>query len=500
MILDRIPIRVRLTLGHALWMSLIFTAIGVGVYRVVEDNVMQSLDSTLLTSARSVRDDKISDQRLYLQGPQYWKYLFEDYFSQPQNSVKAYAQLIDTSGAVQAKTRNFRVRLPVSRVALKRAEQGQETFETFKLQSGKSLRQLTLPIIIHGRFVGKLVQVGTPLTDAQSTLKSVKRMLWLTLSIGLGISVVFGYLLTRRSLRPVTQVTSAVATLGVDNNFDNRLKLPPAKDEMRCLISRFNEMIDRLEDAFVRLKRFSGDVSHELRTPIAVIRGEAELALRRIRTPEEYQTTLATIVKESENMSGIVEDLLLLARAQGQSIELDLEELSLKTFVEGVLDSVKSEISKKGISLELVNEGQETIKLSRGYFALALKNLLLNAAKHSPENAHIKLLVTSTYNETRFDVIDYGEGIPEKDLPYIFDTFYRVESARNRSTGGAGIGLSLSRALVSLHGGKISVKSVFGQGSTFRATLPHQGNPMPSISSRRKKSVDLIAAKEVPVV
>ena len=495
MILGRIPIRIRLSLGHALWMAIIFVAIGIGVYRVVEDNVIQSLDSTLLTSARNIRDEKVKDQRLYFKGSRYWKNLFEDFFNQSKSPIKSYAQLIDTSGAVQAKTRNIRVRLPVSRLALTRADSGLETYETFRLQSGLVLRQLTLPILQNKRFTGDLIQVGSPMTEILGTLKSVKRMLWLTLSLGLVISVLFGYLLTRWSLKPVAMVTSAVASLGVDNNFNKRLKLPPVKDELRELMSTFNEMIDRLEDAFMRLRRFSGDVSHELRTPIAVMMGEAELALRRNRSPEEYQETLSTVVKEAQNMSSIVEDLLLLARAQGNSIQLEREEVEVSVFVASLLDSIGLEAKKSNVQFKLRNEGQKYLNLSSGYFALALKNLLLNAVKHSHEDSEVELWISSTYNETRFDVIDHGEGVPEKDLPYIFDTFYRADTARNRGSGGAGIGLSLAKALVALHGGTISVENNSKSGATFRATIPHSSTFKSSTTNRRRKTVEIVSSE-----
>ena len=320
MILERIPIRIRLTLGHALWMALIFFAIGVGVYRVVDDNMHQSIDVTLMTSAKSIRDSKLSQNKRIANRARSWTELFDNMFAEDRGPARSYAQLIDTSGVIQAKTRNIRVRLPVSDLALERAETGLETFEDFRLNSGVMLRQLTLPIVERGKFTGELVQVGTPMTSTLQTLKSVKRMLWMTSSIGLGMSILVGYLLTMWSLRPVSRITQAAAHLGVNHDFDKRLKAAPANDELSKLMNTFNEMIDRIEDAFLRLRRFSGDVSHELRTPLAVLRGEAELALRRKRSTEEYEESLRTIVKEAAQMSTIVEDLLLLARAQGNAL------------------------------------------------------------------------------------------------------------------------------------------------------------------------------------
>lgn len=495
LILERIPIRARLSLGHAVWMACLFLAIGIGVYRVVEDNVVQSLDAALMASAKNIRDGKRLYRTPIFRSSEYWDSIFQDFFGEDKGPIRSYAQLIDTSGAVQAKTTNTRVRLPVSRFALNRAEEGLETFETFKIQKDTLLRQVTLPLVTRGRFSGELIQVGSPMGEVLQTLKNVRRMLWVTLTIGLVCSVGFGYLLTRWSLKPVTKVTSAVASLGVDNNFDKRLKLPPANDELRDLMKTFNEMIDRLEDAFMRLRRFSGDVSHELRTPIAVLRGEAELALRRVRSPKEYQESLHIVLKEATNMSVIVEDLLLLARAQGKSVPLDWHLVKVSDFIEELIESIRPTFEEKQIEIVVENKGPEFVKLSPTYFSLALKNLLLNACKHSAPESQVEIVVTSTYKETRFEVIDHGEGIPEASLAYIFDTFYRADTARNRDLGGVGIGLSLSKALVSLHKGTLTVESTLGVGSTFRATIPtHTEDDKLLLASRRKKSVEIIPA------
>lgn len=504
MILGRVPIRARLTLGHAIWMAIIFVAIGIGVYRVVDDNITQSIDVTLMTSAKNIRDSKVLAKRHLPHGLRHWDSLFEDIFDREQgedfltrgrNIARSYAQLIDTSGVIQAKTRNIRVRLPVSGIALSRAEAGKETFEEFRLPSGVILRQLSLPIMNHGIFTGELIQVGTPMTSTIQTLKSLKRMLWMTSGIGLAMSVIFGYLLTSWSLKPVSRVTTAVAALGVNNDFDKRLKLTGANDELYQLMTTFNKMIDRIEDAFYRLRRFSGDVSHELRTPLAVLRGEAELALRRERTKEEYQEALRNIVKESGQMSHIVEDLLLLARAHGKAIDLQLITIGSDVFLKSLEESVAKNFEQRNVRLLIKNEGNKEITLSTNYFSVALKNLLLNACKHSAPGGLVELKVSASYNESWFDVTDHGEGIPEDALPYIFDTFFRADTARNRGSGGVGIGLSLAKAMVSLHHGTLTVTSQVGQGSTFRATLPHNldhEEDEDSTALKKKKTVPMV--------
>ncbi|MCX6127969.1 MAG: HAMP domain-containing sensor histidine kinase [Proteobacteria bacterium] len=274
----------------------------------------------------------------------------------------------------------------------------------------------------------------------------------------------------------MARITRDVAAMGFTDNFDRRLKLPAAEDELRLLVQTFNELLGRIEDAFGRLRRFAGDVSHELRTPIAVLRGEAELALRRERTPGEYQSSLRVIVDEASQMSSIVENLLLLARAHGQAIPVHLEDIEISKFIDDLKHSVQKNYDERRLTLsvDLGELGSKTARMAKGYFILALKNILLNACKHSSPGQTVELGVLERPTEWLFTVRDHGEGIPQTSLPYIFDLFYRADTARNRSSGGVGIGLSLAKALVSLHGGHIEVDSVPGQGACFTVCLPRE--------------------------
>lgn len=476
MFLDRIPIKLRLSLGYAVWMAILFGGIGVGVYRFVEHNLYQSVDAALLTSAKSIRDARFTKG---FNSP-----LMEDFLEEflGEKFIKPYAQLVDLSGRVSLKTPSMRVNLPVTPQAVARAERGEPTYETFVRRGRSKIRQVTIPVIKRGRFSRELIQVGAPLDATVQTLNSISLMLWASLPAGLCLSIFFGYLLTSRSLRPVRELTDAASQLKADD-MTMRLPLPSAKDEIRDLTCRFNEMTDRLDDAFSRLRRFAGDVSHELRTPLTVLRGEAELSLRKERTPEEYQRALQTIVKESVNMTDIVEELLLLARAQGNSLTLQWEELRVSDLVAELKDTFDSALNKKKIDLRINDATNEASLLgSRSYLFLSLKNILQNAVKHSGCDATIWLNVSQNSEFTYFTIKDEGEGIPKESLPYIFDPFYRADTARNRKAGGTGIGLSLVQALVKLHEGKIWVDSVAGKGASFTIKIPR--NPKSSIDNR----------------
>lgn len=468
--LSRIPVRLRLSLGHAFWMAFVFFVMGYTLFHIVKHNLYQSVDASLISSAQSIRAARFDRG---FNSPLMERFLHDFFGEKP---IRPYAQLVDLSGKIQAQT-NHQVNLPVTRLALERAEQGLETLETFSLKAPDSapLRQVTLPVVRLGQFTGELIQVGASLDSTQHTMGEILWVLWLSLPIGLGVSIIFGYVLTKRSLQPVVDMSQTVSCLG-SSDLSVRLPVPQAKDELRNLAETFNRMFDRLEDAFLRLRRFTGDVSHELRTPLAVLLGEGELALRKERGPEDYKKALSTIVNEAKNMQSIVEDLLLLARAESQAA-MSWQIVKTETFINELVQSVKSDYRKKEVSLDVQLETNlEEFAANIGFLKIALKNILLNAAKHSAPQQKVKFVVATQEKVPVFSIMDQGEGIPVESLPYIFDPFYRADTARNRASGGSGIGLSLALALVKLHGGTIDVESKPGEGARFRVSWPPPTN------------------------
>lgn len=475
---DRIPVRLRLTLGHALWLAVFFATIGVAIHRLVERNLYQQVDAALLASAKSINDARYARP---LSPPLIQEFLARHF---GEKHTRPYAQLVDLSGKVSARTPNIRVNLPVTSRAWRRAERGFETFESFiGKRSRNPFRQVTLPVLKNGSFTGELIQVGAPLDSTVHALNTINLVLWIALPAGVILSALLGYFLTKRALKPVQDMQAAAAGLGA-KDLAQRLELPPANDELRALAETFNGMLSRLEDAFKRLRRFSGDVSHELRTPVAVLRAEAELALRRERPAEEYREALRNILTETSQMSEIIEDLLLLARAESKSVAMQWGDVDLIHFIDTIKESVQVVFDSRSISLEIAidSSAPDSFRASANYLALAIKNLLLNAVKHSASGSKVTLAVSGQPNpvkgdidgtDIRFEVRDSGEGIPSESLPYIFDPFYRADTARNRANGGAGVGLSLSKAMVKLHSGSIAVDSVFGQGATFTVDLPY---------------------------
>ena len=462
--LEHIPIRLKLSLGHTFWLSILFVTLGFGLYRFVENNFIESIDGALLASAKSIRDN--ASVKNY--DPFFMESLLEDFLM--GSYVRSSAQLVDLSGKVSVKTPNLKVQLPISNLALVRAKSHLETYETFNVTHAPPIRQVTLPVMSRtGQFQGQLIQVGTSLGPTIQSLSHIRSTLLIALSLGFILSVLFGYFLTARSLRPVSDMMRAASHIGVDN-LDGRLPIPKAKDELRNLAITFNDLLSSLQSAVGRLKRFAGDVSHELRTPISVVRGEAELALRRERTIDDYKEVCRTILSESEHMTQIVENLLLLVRAQSHALEVKKEKILVREFVEELRSSVRKLFEEKNISLDVDVKTDEEFFAHQQYLSMALRNILLNAATYSPRDSHV-LFSVEKKEELIFRISDEGDGIDEADLPFIFDLFYRADAARNRKEGGCGIGLSLAEALVKLHKGWIKVTSKKGHGTTFEVIM-----------------------------
>jgi signal transduction histidine kinase len=299
-------------------------------------------------------------------------------------------------------------------------------------------------------------------------------VLWILIPIVLIISTVLGYILTGSSFKFVTNISNAASTMGI-HDLSFRLTLPKPQDEIYHLCSTFNGMLTRLEDAVKKLRRFAGDVSHELRTPLAVLRGEAELALRKERSNEDYKEALLKCSKESVHMTHIIEDLLLFTRVESKSIKLTWQKTNAYEWGKELISHVQQEFDKRGVQLQFHHK-LDSFWCSPNYLFLSLKNILINAAKHSSKNDIVIFEISESKNKyCSLKVIDQGEGIAESELQNIFDPFYRADTARNRQTGGAGIGLSLALSLVNLHNGKIEVTSKISEGTTFEVLIPLNG-------------------------
>jgi heavy metal sensor kinase len=279
-----------------------------------------------------------------------------------------------------------------------------------------------------------------------------------------------GIFLAGRALAPVDRITRAARRIEA-NDLSQRLQLDLPDDELGRLATAFDEMIDRLDQAFQRQRRFTADASHELRTPLAVIRSQLDVALARRRSPEYYQRLLDSLREETERLSGLVESLLMLARADaGQALtlrEVDLEEIAAETVAR-----VATQMHEHGLELGVTIQPIGQARGDAVWLSQLLLNLLDNALRHTPPGGQVALTLQPAEHGAQITVSDTGEGIAPEHLPRLFERFYRIDKARSRTAGGAGLGLAICNWVARAHHGRLDVESTPGQGTTFTLWLP----------------------------
>jgi signal transduction histidine kinase len=252
-----------------------------------------------------------------------------------------------------------------------------------------------------------------------------------------------------------------------------RLPMPEAADEVRELAVAFNATLDRLEAAFKRQRRFTADASHELRTPVTAILGQAELALSRPRPPESYQEALRRIQQEGERMQRLIGRMLALARLEAAARSLETNPVNPVLLIQSLIETLQPLAAEKGLQLTVDLPPPLTIITDPDSLTQILLNLFENAIAYT-DHGRICLSLMVESDQVCFKIEDTGQGIATEHLPYIFEPFYRTDPGRTSSRSSVGLGLALTKDLVSLLGGTIEVTSRPDVGTTFTVTLSQQ--------------------------
>ena len=304
---------------------------------------------------------------------------------------------------------------------------------------------------------------------ADTTFRS---LLWSGLGAGLG-GILLVSLLSGRMLRSVRRLTAAAQKLG-RGDLTQRVAVS-GRDEIGELTSTFNAMAEGLENAERQRRNMVADVAHELRTPLTNIRGYVEAVRDGVLDADE--ATIAHIHQQTMYLSKLVEDLRVLAETESADFQLDREQVVLAEVITRSVESFQQQAQSRSVELTCdfspgVATAGRLVNIDRTRIEQVMNNLLQNAVAHTPAAGRVTVSIQETAQATTVTVADTGEGIPGKDLPYVFDRLYRVDPSRTRSTGGAGLGLTIAKQLVEAHGGSIRVESTVGEGSRFSFSLP----------------------------
>lgn len=317
-----------------------------------------------------------------------------------------------------------------------------------------------------------LIESGRLCDHAQEVLRGLLAFVVLGFPFVLGLLFGGGYLLTRRALVPIDEITRQAEQI-TSRNLCERLPVPKTGDELERLASSLNRMIARLEGAFQQINRFSANVSHELRTPLTILRGELE-GMAREECKPDLLDKIGSAVEETERLGKVVSRLLAISRldtgeARMETVRLDLAELAIST-----VEQMHLLADEKSISMRYNMDGAVEVEGDPSYLGQALVNLVDNAIKYTAQGGWVELSVTANDNNAVavLEVADSGTGIPREALPHVFDRFYRADKARSRDARGMGLGLSIVKAVCTAHRGQVEVFSTEGQGSLFRIELP----------------------------
>jgi heavy metal sensor kinase len=293
----------------------------------------------------------------------------------------------------------------------------------------------------------------------------------IVLPVVLALAGFAGYGLVRRALSPIEQMARRAQEI-TPQRLHERLPNDNADDELGQLARVFNATLARLEQAFEQLRRFTSDASHELRTPLAAIRSVGEVGLQKGGSSAEYRDIIGSMLEEVNRLTSLVDNLLTISRADAGSLQLQMGQVPILQLAREA--AALFEVMAEEKSLEFLLSGDEAIAVQgdRLFLRQALVNVLHNAVKYSPVGGTISVRVQRNAQEVTVEVEDSGPGVPVEDRAKIFDRFYRVDKARWRESGGAGLGLSIAKWVVEAHGGAIGLDGASARGCLFRIQLP----------------------------
>ena len=447
----RRTLRLRLTLWYVAVLALSIGVIAVLFYVGLETALMDQVDRGITETAASEAKTSVGD---FLQnGPEQVP---------DEASSESMIRVLDEEGQVLGGAGAFRGpsagRQPRAGLATVPAPGARAPWRVYT-------QAVTLPTGEPG-----WLQAGASLAGTEAALARLRRQLQLGLPLMLLFAGLGGLFLAARALAPIDHMATAAEQI-TGSDLSGRMG-PQRSEELGRLAAAFDRMLERLDQAFQRERRFVSDVSHELRTPLTALRGRIEVTFNRPRSRPEYEDTLRMLETEVARLTRLSQDLLLLARLDRGAVRSRVQPVDLSELLESVGEQVRPLAQARRQTLVMDIDPYLHLRADADQLIRLFFNLLDNAVKFSPDGGRIGLTGRRDGAAVTVEVSDNGAGIGPEHLDSIFDRFYRTEESRARTTGGHGLGLAIAREVAQAHGGTLAVGSRLGEGSTFTVTLP----------------------------
>ncbi len=458
----------RLTAAYALAGMLLVALATLSLYLVLVSELDRSTDEFL--------KDKVNVVRTMLrQQPEDVDGLHEEVEleSASRRYEQFYISLLDAQGRSQLMTPGMSDQVDLSRLAARAGAQHGASGLTIRGRHGRLFRVITAtaaPGGAPGRPV--TMQVAVDISSKEELLRRFRLWFWLTLAGMLVLFPMVGYQIARQGIRPVEEIARTARRI-TSTHLGERIATEGYPHELASLALTFNRMLDGLESSFERISRFSADIAHDLRTPVNNIRGEAEVALARARTIDEYRDALESSLEEAVHLSDLIANLLFLARTESPLSHLQLEHIDVAKLLEDVRDYYDASAADAGVLLTTFSDTEAVLAtLDRTLVQRAIGNLVSNAIAHTPEGGTVTLTSRSQNRQVSIEVLDTGVGIPPDALPRVFDRFFRVDPSRSRALGGTGLGLSIVQGIMQLHRGTVEISSTPKVGTRVTLRMP----------------------------
>jgi two-component system, OmpR family, sensor kinase len=471
-----VPIRWRLTIFNALVIGGILLTLGCALFVLLRETLLFSVEDTARKGAFAAAKEIDSGEGL---DEENGRLLLDDGLEQGLTHDGVFIVVRDGRGDIITQTLNLanngEVHDELWRRALKTGKPAQDTL-TFREEGPAYVYAVP---VNSPEDPARIVEAGKSYEPTQDNVEKMALVLASGVTVAFLLSVVGAYLLARKALSPVSAVVRAAHRI-TEGDRSKRLPVANSKDEIGDLAATINGMLSHLETTLARLeetldrqRRFVADASHELRTPLTSIHSYAQLLEEwALRDPQIGPESVAAIKRESERMKGLVDDLLELARGD-EGMKLRLKDNDLTEVVEEAAESARAAVNGK-VLIERLTPQQRVHRVSAVFdserLRQALSILLDNAVKYTPEGGRVSMRIVEEDGSVGVEVSDTGIGIPEDQIPHVFERFYRAEEAR--STEGLGLGLSIARQIAEDHKGSIEVRSKAGEGSTFTIRIP----------------------------